>query len=45
MNNKTDNGYKYELRKDNGCIHTHRNLSWIEKIRYMIKGYKIVKLS
>ena len=45
MNKKIDNGFKYELRKGNGCIHTHRNLSWIERIRYILKGYKVIELN
>ncbi len=45
MNKKTDNSFKYELRKGNGCIHTHRNLNWFEKIRYILKGYEVIKLN
>lgn len=45
MNKKIDNGFKYELRKGNGSIHTHRNLNWFERMKYVLRGYEVIKLN
>ena len=36
--------FKYNLQKGNGGIFTARNLNWFERIKYRLKGYKVIKL-
>ena len=36
--------YKYELRKGNGSMLTSKRLTWLERLKYRLKGYKIIKL-
>lgn len=43
--NKNMNCFKYELRRDGGSIFTPRNLTWFEKLKYWLKGYKVIKLN
>lgn len=38
------NYFKYRLEKDNGSISTPINLSWFERLKYRIKGYKVIKM-
>lgn len=40
-----ENKFKYELRKGNGSMRTVVNLNWFERMKYRLKGYKIIKLS
>ena len=37
--------YKYKLQKGNGVMWTPRDLNWFERLRYKLKGYKIIKLN
>ncbi len=39
--------YKYKLQKENctGSMYTNRNLNWFEKLKYRLKGYKVIKLN
>lgn len=37
--------FKYELRKGEGTMLTSRNLTWFERLKYRLKGYKVIKLT
>ena len=39
-----ENYFKYRLEKGNGSISTPRNLSWFDRMKYRIKGYKVIKV-
>ena len=36
--------FKYKLEKGKGVMLTPRNLNWFERLKYKIKGYKVIKL-
>lgn len=38
------NSFKYKLEKGKGSIFTCKNLTWFEKLKYRLKGYKVTKL-
>lgn len=40
----SNNYFKYELQRGGGFMYTSRNLTWFEKIKYWLKGYKVIKL-
>lgn len=39
------NHFKYELQKGGGSLFTCRNLNWFERLKYRVKGYKVIKLN
>jgi hypothetical protein len=39
------NSIKYKLEKSRGSIFTCRDLTLFEQLKYLIKGYKIIKLN
>jgi hypothetical protein len=36
--------FKYILKRNRGSIFTQRNLTWFERLKYRLKGYKIIKM-
>ena len=38
------NNLKYKLEKNRGSIFTCRDLNFFERLRYRLKGYKVIKL-
>lgn len=42
MNN---NYFKYELQRGGGSMFTCRNLTWLERMMYRLKGYKVIKMN
>ena len=38
------NRFRYELQRAGGSMFTTRKLNWFERLKYRLKGYKIIKL-
>lgn len=38
------NYFKYELQRGGGSMFTPRDLTWLERMKYRLKGYKVIKL-
>lgn len=36
--------FKYRLDRGCGSMYTPRNLNWFEKLKYLLKGYRVYKL-
>ena len=36
--------FKYELRRSKGSIFTCIDLTWIERMKYRLRGFKVIKL-
>lgn len=39
------NAFKYEIKREKCSTFTCRNLTWIERLKYRIKGYEVIKLN
>lgn len=39
------NGFKYKLQKNGSTMLTQRDLTWIERFKYWLKGYEVIKLN
>lgn len=44
MKNMNKNYFKYELQRGGGYMYTPRNLNWFERLKYRLKGYKVIKM-
>lgn len=38
------NSFKYKLQRGGSSMFTCRNLTWLERMLYRFKGYKVIKL-
>jgi hypothetical protein len=39
------NEFKYELRRGKGSMFTQRDLTWFERLKYRLRGFKVIKLN
>ena len=39
------NEFKYVVSKGRGSLFTQRNLTWLERLMYRLKGYKVTKIN
>lgn len=38
------NEFKYELKRGGSYMYTSKNLTWLERLMYRLKGYKVIRL-